>query len=90
MSVRNQQQLVEIYNCPCRPEFTYKTKQTFRHHLNSDHHLSWQQKQDAAHLREKIVVLENTISSLKVECEFWKEAAIRYKRQYEPADLLLD
>lgn len=85
-----QQQLVEIYDCGCHPQFTYKTKQSFKNHFKSERHVSWQHQQDNQNLREKVVELENTVSSLKVECDFWKQAAIRYKRQYEPGDLLLD
>lgn len=89
MSIQNQQ-LVAIYECECRPEFTYKTKQSFKSHLKSEHHLFWQEQQDNQYLRGKVVELENSISTLKIECDFWKQAAIRYKRQYEPRDLLLD
>lgn len=83
-------QLIEIYDCGCHPEFTYKNKQSFKNHFKSDRHLSWQHKQDLQNLREKVVELENTLSSLRVECNFWKDAVIRLKRQYEPGDLLLD
>lgn len=89
MSLRTTQ-LVEIYDCGCRPQFTYKTKQSFKNHLKSERHVFWQEQQDNHHLRKKIVELQNIICSLKVECEFWKEATIRYKRQYEPRDLMLD
>lgn len=90
MPTHHQQQLVEIYNCGCYPQFTYKTKQSFKNHFKSERHVSWQNQQDNQNLREKVVELENTISTLKVECDFWKQSAIRFKRQYEPSDLLLD
>lgn len=82
--------LIEIYNCGCRPGFVYKSKQSFRAHNKSAHHLYWQCQQENKHLKEKIVELENKNSSLKIECNIWKEQAIKCKRKYEPEDFLLD
>lgn len=81
-------QLVAIYQCDCKPQFIYKTQQTYKNHFKSTHHISWQHQKDTQNLREKIVELENKISTLKVECDFWKESAIRYRRNYEPGNLL--
>jgi hypothetical protein len=89
-NTQQQQQLVEIYDCGCHPQFTYKTKQSFRNHFKSERHVAWQHQRDNQNLKETVVELNNIISSLRVECDFWKQAAIRYKRQYEPGDLLLD
>lgn len=88
MSMENT--LVEIYNCNCNPQFTYKTKQSFKNHFKSINHQCWQLQQENKNCREKIVELENHISSIKVEKNMWKDMAIRLKRQYEHGDLLLD
>jgi len=82
--------LVEIYNCDCNPQFTYKTKQSFKNHFKSAHHHCWELQRENRNYREKIVELENHISSIKVERNMWKDMAIRLKRQHEPVDLLLD
>lgn len=88
MTIENK--LVQIYNCDCNPNFTYKTKQSFNNHFKSAHHKCWQCEQDNRNYREKIVELENHISSLKVERNMWKDIAILLKRRHEPSDLLLD
>lgn len=72
--------LVEIYQCGCRPDFVYKTKQSFRNHYKSERHMCWQYKMENQNLREQIVQLENRISSLKIECNMWKDMAIHYKK----------
>jgi hypothetical protein len=83
-------QLIEIYECGCQPQLTYKTKQTYKNHFKSDRHRFWECRETLQHLRQTVVELENKVSSLKVERDIWKELAVQYKRRYEPTDLLLD
>ena len=82
------EEIVAIYNCNCNPSFTYKTRQCYKNHFKSARHMAWQHEQDIRNLRERIVQLENQLSSLKVETNMWREAAIRLKQKHEP--LLLD
>ena len=44
--------------CPCKPEFVYKTKTTFSTHLKSDTHKLYQLQQDLDTARARIAQLE--------------------------------
>ena len=44
--------------CPCKPEFVYKTKTTFSTHLKSDTHKMYQLQQDLDAARARIAQLE--------------------------------
>lgn len=83
-------ELVQVFHCGCKPNFVYKSRQTFRTHLRSTHHQLWQEQKDTHNLREKIVQLQNELSACRTECVIWKQQAIHLKQRYEPTDLLLD
>jgi hypothetical protein len=44
--------------CPCKPDFTYKTKTTFNTHLKSDTHKLYQLQQDLNTAQARILQLE--------------------------------
>jgi hypothetical protein len=80
--------MIEIFHCDCNPQFTYKNKQSFKNHFQSIRHQNWQHESNDQHYRRRITELENTISSLKVERNMWKDMAVRLKQQYEPSCFL--
>lgn len=80
--------LLEIYQCGCRPSFVYKTRQTYQHHFQNTCHRLWQALQDLQHARGQAARLENQIASLRVEKNMWKDMAIRLKQRYEPDHIL--
>lgn len=80
--------LIEVLKCDCNPNFIYKTKQSYNNHYKSERHLKWQRQYNEQNYRKKIIELENTISSLKLENIMWKDMAIQLKQRYEPYNLL--
>lgn len=84
------EELVEIYNCGCRPEYNYKTKSTYKNHMKSDRHKQWQVQNENQHLRKTITTLQNELSSLKLERNVWRNQTLEMKRKYEPPNDLLD
>ena len=81
-------ELVQIFSCGCKPNFTYKTRQTFQSHLKNISHQLWQEQQDNRNLREQNVQFQNELSASRTECVIWKQQAISFKQRYEPSDLL--
>lgn len=47
--------------CPCKPNFTFKTKTTYSTHLKSDMHLIYQLKIDLETAQNRITQLENDL-----------------------------
>lgn len=73
--------LVQVFTCGCRPDFTYKSRQSFYNHKKSDRHIYWQTMQDNHHYVGRIVELENELSSLKIERGILLDTIIQLRNQ---------
>jgi len=57
--------LVEVYKCECRPDFIYKTKNTFKAHRKNKRHSAWEIKRTQRNVRCREKELENQNEVLK-------------------------
>lgn len=44
--------------CPCKPNFIYKSMSTFKSHLKSETHLMYEMSNELKQLKDKVTVLE--------------------------------
>jgi len=58
-------QITEQYTCPCRPMFTYKSKQTFQSHKKSKRHQLYEVGQTQRNVRAHEKRIENENEVLK-------------------------
>lgn len=79
-----EKQLIEIFECDCKPSFVWKTKNTFRNHFKSKRHQNYVSNIQETDHRKTIVDLQNKISQLKIENGIWKNKCIELKNKYEP------
>lgn len=78
--------LVEVFNCKCRPGFNWKNKKTFKCHFNSNRHISYQNKQQEFEHRKNNTLLQVSHDKLKRENEKLKELLL--KALYENQELI--
>ena len=65
--------IIQVYNCKCNPNFNYRTKSTYRQHLQSKRHKIYDQNINKVEDRLKIQQLEIEIKKLNSEVKLWKE-----------------
>lgn len=78
--------IVEVFNCNCRPGFNWKNRNTFKCHFKTNRHVSYQNKQQELEHRKNITTIQIEIDKLKRENEKLKELLL--KALYDNQELI--
>lgn len=76
-----QQQLLEVFSCPCNPGFNWKNKNTFKAHFNSKRHKQHSTTELELDHRKRITRLQIELD--KITAEHLKLKELYFKLLYE-------